>query len=179
MNDIVELGERISTAFDTIREELERLPTPDETARLDALRDELEAEKAASADLRGRLQDRIETLESDLEAATRAGAAASELRSKLAGLEDRTDDAGVQRLGDMLQAQADALTEIRRRNEELQDALQALREAQAAGLANADLINQSMATELEALRTARRADRAELDEIISAIEPMLTEAQNA
>ena len=61
----------------------------------------------------------------------------------------------------------------------LREQLRQLREAQAAGVAEPHLINKSMLAELDALRATRLTELAELDEIAAALDPHLTEAENA
>ena len=71
------------------------------------------------------------------------------------------------------------IQKVRKTNEGLRVAIQALREANEAGVAEPHLINKAMKAELEALRAQRSADVAETTAIIEALEPMIADAEGA
>lgn len=136
------------------------MPLPEvDTAELDALREELEDEKIANA----QLQDRLETLTERLSDA--AEAAQSEVEQPDAG-----KDA-------MAQLDAD-LQRLQTSNAVLEETIAALREANAQGVGEPELINQAMLAELESLRASRAAEAAETNTILAAMEPLLADAAN-
>lgn len=151
MSQINELQARITAALDRIAQGLEGRPEaaadPEEA---DTLREQLEEERLANA----QLQERIKVLHTKLDAAE--GAQAESLR-KL--------DADLQAL--------------RKANQQLRDNNQALREAQAAGVAEPHLINKAMMAELEGLRAARGADRGEVEAVLAALGQVIAEAEPA
>ena len=160
MTDISELERRISSALDRIRSGVDGMamapPEPD-TGALDALREELDAEKTANAQLEERVKalrqqgdGRVSELESQLETA------------RAASLEARNE-----------------VQQLRKTNQHLQASLQSLREATAAGTSEPHLINQAMQSELDGLRSARDGDRAELDAILGELAPLLKEGSDA
>lgn len=160
MTDISELERRISSALDRIRSGVDGMaltpPEPD-TSALDALREELEAEKTANAQLEERVKalrqqgdGRLAELETQLEAA------------RAASMQARNE-----------------VQQLRKTNQHLQSSLQSLREATAAGTSEPHLINQAMQSELDGLRSVRDGDRAELDAILGELAPLLKEGSDA
>lgn len=162
MTDIVELERRITSALDRIGNGLDGLAVPAseptaDPAELTELREALEAEQIANAQLEERVKSvrlgmdaKITELESELNAAK---ASAHEAKSQL--------------------------QQLRKTNQHLQASLGTLREAAANSTLEPHLINQAMTSELDGLRAVRDADRAEMDEIMASLKPMLQEAQDA
>lgn len=167
MNDIAELERRITAALDRIGQGLDRLP-PAATGREDAdaaaqthelaselarLREELDAERDANAQLTERLRavkDRdtqtVRDLEQRIETMTR-----------------------------QLDVQGLELQRMRKTTIQLRENLRALREARTTGQVEPYLLNKAMLTELEALRATRAAEIAEMDEILAEMAPLLRE----
>ena len=131
--------------------------SPDEE-ELTRLREALEDEKLANAQLEERLRGLREQLES------------------------RADDDGAA-LREQLEAQRESLgrldselQRLRQANEALRSSNEALREANAHGVAEPHLINKAMLAELEAIRAARAAEAAETKLVMDVLDPLLTQA---
>ena len=162
MTDIAELERRITAALDRIGGGVAQLAVAPvepvaEAAEITALREALEAEKTANA----QLEERVRALHSQHDAQVQA-------------LEDRLSDAVSSGREAMSQAAA-----LRKANQHLQSSVAGLRDAAAGGSTEPHLINQAMTSELEGLRALRDGDRAELDAILSELKPLLTEAGDA
>ncbi|OYX41800.1 MAG: hypothetical protein B7Z02_14435 [Rhodobacterales bacterium 32-67-9] len=159
MSDITELERRISAALERIGTGLDLLgqgtgATPgDDDGELTALRDALDAERTANAQLTERVRAIREKQETMVEA----------LEKKVGRLTEQLNAAGLE-----LQRQ-------KQLNTQLTDANRALSEAAQEGVAEPHLINRSMMTELEALRVARAAEMAEMEEILSELKPLIGE----
>jgi predicted RNase H-like nuclease (RuvC/YqgF family) len=162
MQEISDLEQRITAALERIGKGLDRLtvgprapaagPSPAAAVSDAALRAQLEEEKSLTAQLQERLR------------------AAKDRESK-GDLQDKID-----KLTHELDVQGLELQRMRRTNAALRDQLAALRAAQAQGVTEPQLINKAMAVELDALRALRLTEIAEMDELLSALEPHLTEA---
>lgn len=159
MSDIAELERRITAALERIGNGLDRL-SPAEAAppaavsdELARLREALEVEKTANAQLAERLR-----------------AVKDRDAQSVQALEDK-----VQTMTRQLDIQGLELQRMRKTTIQLRENLRAMREAQAAGGADAHLINKSMLAELEALRAARSAEIAEMDEILAELTPLVRE----
>jgi len=105
-----------------------------------------------------------------------------QLRARVASLKTRADGemadmrAKIEE-GDARMGQLDLeLQRVRRANQQLLDACEALREANEEGVGDAHLINKAMLAELEALRAARAADVAESSAILAALTPLVESA---
>lgn len=163
MQDITELERRITAALERIGAGVDRLATLPRTAAATgqqpgpdtALRAQLEEEKSLTAQLQARLRMIRD-------------------REPKGDLQDKID-----RLTQQLDVQGLELQRMRRTNAALREQLAALRDAQAQGVAEPQLINKAMATELDALRALRLTEVAEMDDLLAALEPHLTEADNA
>lgn len=164
MNEIAELERRISTALTRIGQGIDAvladlaeggpLAAAPETGAAEAeLREALEAERAANA----QLTERVRAIKEKQE--TMVGA----LEKKVARLTAQLDAAGLE------------LQRHKRLNADLAEANRALSEAAREGLTEPHLINRSMMTELEALRVARATEVAEIDEILSELKPLIGE----
>lgn len=126
-------------------------------AELTALREALEDEKVANAQLEERmrhLKARLAEAEAGAGGAGEAGGVPAEM---IEGL-----DAEVQRL--------------RAANAALSESNAALRAANAQGVGDASLINEAMQVELDGLRAARAVDAAETEALIATLTPLLDAA---
>ena len=153
MNDTTDIEARITAALDRAEAALEALQaqSDDDTK---GLKDELEAERTANA----QLEERVRAIKERQDAT-------------VSGLEEQ-----VKRLRDAVGARDGEVQRIRAVNAELRQSNQALRDANAEGLGDASLINAAMVSELEALRATRASDRAEIDDILATLDPVLKEA---
>lgn len=155
MSDLTDLESRISAALDRVARASERLVAtapesdidPDMVARL---KEALEAEKTANAQLEERVRAIRERQDAQVEA---VGERAGQAEAEIARLRH-------------------VIENLRKNN-------QALRDAAADGMVDPSLINSALLSELEALRALRESDRAELDGIIAELSPIAQEAANA
>ncbi len=162
MTDITELERRITEALDRIGQGVDAMSAVPEApaidpAEVDTLREALESEKVANA----QLEERVKSLHAQNDDRIR------ELENHIDTLKASAHEAKTQ------------VQQLRMTNQHLQSSLTALREAATQGVADPHLINQAMMTELDGLRAVRDADRAELDDILSALQPHVTEPNNA
>ena len=147
MSEITDLERRLTGALDRIAAGVEKVGGGD-------LADELEAERAANA----QLEERVKAIKERQE-------------TQVAALQDE-----VGRLRAVIEETDADLRRMRSVNGELRASNAALREANAAGLANAELVNAALRAEVEALRALQDGDRAEIDRALDWLEPMLKEA---
>lgn len=131
-------------------------PEPDASATAE-LSEALEAERTAKA----RLEERLGTL-ADGHAAEMA-----ELRQR--------HDAMIEQSRDM----QDRVRGLRRRIEEMRQAMQIALEQGAEAITDPHLVNRTMMAELEGLRALREADRTELDVLLGALKPLVKEGADA
>lgn len=156
MSNIDELQRRITGAMDRIASGLDQIgsgqaePDPEMVQAL-------EDERTANA----QLTERVRALKA------RSDAEIAELRGLVEEAQAR-----------MAKLDTD-LQRVRRANTQLSDACAALREANEAGVGDPHLINKAMLAELEALRAVRAADVAETSAIISALAPLVENANLA
>lgn len=153
MSEIEEFQSRIMAALDRVAHGVDSLGAGDS----EALRQALEEEQEANAQLNERVRDLGERQDRALEAL--------EAKAQQAAKRMEAIDLELQRL--------------RRANTQLSEACDALRAANAEGVGDPHLINKAMMAELEALRAMRQAERAEADEIIAALTPLLGGAASA
>lgn len=157
MTPLEDLERRIATAFDRIVQAAENtapaVEAPDNSEELISLRQALEEERTANAQLEERVRSIREKQETQVVALQ---AQVDEQKAALAAL-----DAEMQALRSAAQ--------------QLRDNNQALREANAAGLTEPDLINQALQLESDTLRAERSMERAELDTLLGQLEPLLSE----
>ncbi len=164
MDDIAELERRILYAMERVRVGLDGL----------ALEPVASAASTQPADGSGELQ----MLRADLEAERAANA---QLTERVRAIKDRQEhmigglEARVAQLMASLDAQGAELQRQRRMNGELTAANQKLTDAVRANLADPALLNAVMATELEALRAARHAEMAEMADILAELKPLIGE----
>lgn len=169
MSDIEGLQSRIMAALDRIGQGIEAMDAGGGSGGsggddADALRQELEDEKLANA----QLEERIKQIKSKLEAAE------AELGALRAAAKEQAGDAdargaGLRKLDGELQA-------LRKANQQLRDNNAALRAANTDGVVEPHLINKAMMAELEGLRAARSADRAEMDAVLSELDALVASA---
>ncbi|MCC1493332.1 hypothetical protein [Cognatishimia sp. F0-27] len=163
MADIEELHIRMAAALDRIARGVETWdagpPEPAEPAidpaEVAALREALEDEKLANAQLEERIRLLKERVAKDDTAALKEQVAAA--RDASAVLE-----------GEMAR--------LREANETLLQTSESLRHANAQGVGEPDLINRAMQAELESLRALRAADAAEVAQLYATLAPILAEA---
>jgi chromosome segregation ATPase len=154
MSDIDELERRISSALERISNGLDALQIRAADSRsLDRLEEELEAERAARAQIAARLES-VEAAHGDT----------------LARLEQQ-----VERLMAQIDSQDDQMRRLRSVNAELRRINGELRDRNARMLADPAAINGGIVAELEALRATRAAEVAEMDEILSELQPLVEE----
>ncbi len=168
MSDIQDLENRLTAALERIGQVIDGLPEQAAAAtdagtagaaqaEIEALREQLQTERDASA----QLQDRLRTLKE------RAAAQAAELQDK------------ADRLARQLDAQGLDVQRLRKNVIQLRETVRAMREAQAEGLSEPHLLNKAMLAELEALRITRLSETLEMDEILAELKPLIGETQDA
>lgn len=158
MSDIAELERRITAALERIGTGVDGLGAAGagdgaDGNEVDALREALEAEKIANAQLEERvtaIKEKQETIVKDMEAR----------------IEDLTTE--------MSKHEADA-KKLLHVNAQLRESNDALRESNESGVGDAHLINKAMQTDLEALKATRKADLAELETIMAELKPLIGE----
>lgn len=126
-----------------------------DSGELDALREELEDEKMANA----QLQERLRVLTARQEEAPVVADTGGDSDQRAAMEQLDTD-----------------LQRLRAANTQLEETIVALREANAQGVGDPHLINKAMLAELENLRRARATDMAETNAVLAAMEPLLADA---
>lgn len=151
-----DLERRIAAALDRIAAGLERAPRP-AAGEAGQLREALEAERAANAQLTERVRAIRERQE-----------------NVVTGIERR-----LARQTELLDVQGLELQRLKKSLIQLREANRTLREAQEAGLADPAAINRSLQAEVEALRAGRAAEIAELDEILAELRPLVGEGGDA
>lgn len=175
MSDIAELEGRITAALERIGKGLARLEGPvasglfdtetdapsgdsatAEAAReLAALREVLDVEKAANAQLNERLR-KVQERDAQLVA---------QLESRIEAMTRQLDVQGLE------------VQRMRKTTINLREHLRALRDAQTVGGADAHMINKVMLAELEALRAARICETTEVEEILAELTPLVQEVR--
>ncbi|PRX38233.1 hypothetical protein SAMN05216257_103241 [Meinhardsimonia xiamenensis] len=172
MSELSELERRLSEALDRIREGVERLTL----APLPAAPSEAAADEARGA------AEEIASLREALEAERLANA---QLEERLAAIRSRLEEkveelsGEVEGLREQLEATHARNRHLKRRLEEVRAALARLREAASEGVTEPEQINRAMLAELESLRALREADRHELDALIAELKPLVEEAADA
>lgn len=156
MSDLAELERRINDALERIGSGLERIDGAGAASAadgedLEALREALQDEKTANA----QLEERIKSLRRKDEARIK------ELEDELGDLKATVSESGAQ------------IAQLRKGNQSLTAQIEA-RDAELAKAADSAALEQ----ELERLRKLRAADRAELDAIIGDLAPLMEETEN-
>lgn len=176
MTQIDELQHRITAALDRISHGVEKIearaaeavqaPAPEpqvDPEELTRLKEALEEEKLANAQLEERVRKLHDQHKRDLEAAEAAAqvkAAPAEPTVDVAAL-----DLNMQRL--------------QKANEMLRNTNEELRRALAENVGEPHLINKAMLAELEGLRAARAVETAETKAIVASLTPLLEAAANS
>jgi len=174
MSDIAAYERRISAALDRIARRVDSdapreaapargtmfargaKPDPAEAearASVDSLRQALEKERAANAQLSERVHQVKQRQETTI----------AQLERRLA------------RLTEQLDLQSLEMLRLKKANARLMESNAALREAQAEGFPDTTLVNRSISAELEALQAERRAEMAEMEEILAELKPLLAD----
>jgi hypothetical protein len=157
MSQIDELQRRITAAMDRIGQGLDGLsgvPADEHGSELEALKQEMEDEKLANA----QLLERVKRLKRKLN-------------------DDRSNRATQMEAQTATAAKLDTeLGRLRKANEQLRISNQALRTANEAGVAEPHLINKAMLAELESLRAIRAAEAAETQSIMGTLAPLIDAA---
>ena len=175
MTQIDELQHRITAALDRVAQGVARMEEraaeaapapapmpeadPDEIARL---KEALEEEKLANAQLEERVRKLHESHRAELEAAKAEAAAAAPAAAPQPSVDVAALDLDMQRL--------------RQSNEMLRNTNEELRRALAENVGEPHLINKAMLAELEGLRAARAVESAETQAIIASLTPLLDAA---
>lgn len=158
MDDIWEMERRIIAALERIGAGVERQVSapvsaaPLSTIEIDRLREELDEERMANAQLNERLRLQRE----------RSDHVTAELRAEAARLTAQVDHQAL-----AMQRMATSTIQMREELRRLRAGLEA--EGQVAP----GQIDRAMAAELEALRASREAETAELANIVAALEPIV------
>ncbi|TCO70580.1 hypothetical protein [Rhodovulum euryhalinum] len=154
MNDITEFERRITAALERIGiglEGLERIdPDRPDPAEIDALREALDSERTANA----QLNERVKAIRERQE-------------TQVARLDQRAHE--MTERAERLEAEVERLRAV---NARLRETSAALRAANAEGLGDPAAIDAAMAAEIEALHALREGDRAELDAIVAELMPL-------
>ena len=168
MDDIAEFERRITQALERISQGIERRPAasgapapsgvpPEALAELDRLREELDEERMANAQLNERLKVQRE----------KAQAAATAMKAEVARLTEQVDE------------QALAMQRLVTSTIQMREDLRRMREAAAGGEgASAGLIDKALGAELEALHATSQAETAELADIVATL-TRIVEAEEA
>ncbi len=174
MTQIDELQHRITIALDRVAQGVARLEErasqpaqeapapeidPEEVARL---REALEEEKLANAQLEERVRKLHESHRAELEAAKAKAEAAPAPAPAAPTVDVAALDLDLQRL--------------RQSNEMLRTTNEELRKALAENVGEPHLINKAMLAELEGLRAARSVEASETRAIIASLTPLLEDA---
>jgi hypothetical protein len=169
MSDLAPVERRLAAALDRIARHAEKAPTargsvfglgaraepqpdPEQVALIASLRDALEKERAANAQLSERVHQVKQRQETTI----------AQLERRLA------------RLTEQLDLQSLEMLRLKKANSRLIEANTGLREAQVEAFPDATLINKSISAELEALQAERRAEMAEMEEILSELKPLVS-----
>lgn len=158
MSDIDAMQGRIMAALDRIGQGLDGLVPDKGDTELEGLRQQLEDEQLANAQLEERVK-KLSTRATDAEEAARLAAESSDAEKASREAEQKERAEVLARLDGELQS-------LRKANQQLRDNNTALRAANAEGVAEPDLINKAMMAELDGLRATRAADRAEMDVLL-------------
>ena len=172
MSDLATVEKRLSDALERIARQIEKGasaakpakggvfglgarpdagPDPEQVAVVSSLREALEKERAANAQLNERVQQVKQRQETTI----------AQLERRLA------------RLTEQLDLQSLEMLRLKKANAKLIEANAGLRDAQVESFPDATLINKSISAELEALQAERRAEMAEMEEILAELKPLL------
>lgn len=154
MSDVTEFERRITAALERIGmglDGLERIdPNRPDPAEIDGLREALESERTANAQLNERVKAIRERQETQV----------ARLDRRAQEMTERAEQLEVE------------LERLRGVNARLRETSAALRAANAEGLGDPEAIDAAMAAELDALAALREGDRAELEAILAELKPL-------
>ena len=170
MSDIDAMQGRIMAALDRIGQGLDGLTQDKGDTELEGLRQQLEDEQLANAQLEERVKKLSARTREAEEAARAAGAAQSTEAADRATAQQERAQAMTQLDGE--------LQSLRKANQQLRDNNTALRAANSEGVAEPHLINKAMMAELDGLRAARAADRAEMDVLLTELGQITAAAED-
>lgn len=169
MSDLAPIEQRLADALDRIGRRVEkgsraargsvfglgarpeRGPDPEQEAALASLRESLEKERAANAQLSERVHQVKQRQETTI----------AQLERRLA------------RLTEQLDLQSLEMLRLKKANAKLMESNTALRAAQEEAFPDSTLVNKSISAELEALQAERRAEMAEMEEILAELKPLI------
>ena len=173
MSDLAPVERRLSAALERIARHLDKAPAaagkpargsvfglgartepqpdPEQAALVASLRDALDKERAANAQLSERVHQVKQRQETTI----------AQLERRLARLTEQLDLPSLEML------------RLKKANAKLIEANTGLREAQVEAFPDATLINRSISAELEALQAERRAEMAEMEEILAELKPLV------
>lgn len=175
MSDLAPIERRLSSALDRIARHIDKAaqapkpapaarsvfglgaraepqPDPEQVAVIASLRDALDKERAANAQLSERVHQVKQRQETTI----------GQLERRLA------------RLTEQLDLQSLEMLRLKKANAKLMEANTGLRAAQTEGFPDTILVNKSISAELDALQAERRAEMAEMEEILAELKPLLT-----
>lgn len=169
MSDLAPVERRLAAALERISRHLDKpqkaargavfglggraepQPDPEQAAQITSLREALEKERAANAQLSERVHQVKQRQETTI----------GQLERRLA------------RMTEQLDLQSLEMLRLKKANAKLIESNTALREAQVEAFPDATLINKSISAELEALQAERRAEMAEMEEILAELKPLV------
>ncbi|MFN7004037.1 MAG: hypothetical protein ACK4NW_11500 [Roseinatronobacter sp.] len=154
MSSVSDLENRLGRALDRIARSASALnaaPQGDSTD-LDALRSQLEAERAKNAQL-----------------SERVNAVRQRQESSFATLERR-----LARMTEQLDLQSLEMLRLKKANTKLIEANRKLREGVEAQVIEPSAINRALVAELEALRAERAAEAAEMEDVLGELKPLIS-----
>ena len=178
MSEIADLENRLSAALDRIARGMDAVVAGDQTPETDEVLadrvEELESELEAERSARALLEDQIQTL-SGAAAANNGAAGKAEVEAlKIAHAEElevlRAAHAAEREAWEGLNSR---LVRMRRTTKLMRSSAAAMRQAATAKLSDPEAINQSLAAELEALQAEHELERAETDVILKTLQPLL------
>lgn len=182
MSDISAYERRVSAALDRIARQIETgAPRADRagTAKAGLFGLGAKAEPAAETEARATIDSLREALEKERAANAQLSERVHQVKQRqettIAQLERR-----LARLTEQLDLQSLEMLRLKKANARLMESNSALREAQAESFPDTTLVNRSISAELEALQAERRAEMAEMEEILAELKPLLaTDSRSA
>ncbi|WP_333826943.1 hypothetical protein [Pararhodobacter sp.] len=172
MSDIAAYERRISAALDRIARRIDSDTPRAAPAAKGALFGRSTKPDAAEAEARATVETLREALEKERAANAQLSERVHQVKQRqettIAQLERR-----LARLTEQLDLQSLEMLRLKKANARLMESNAALREAQAEGFPDTTLVNRSISAELEALQAERRAEMAEMEEILAELKPLL------
>ncbi len=156
MSTVSDLENRLGRALDRIAKSAGALkataPAAPDSAELDALRSQLEAERAKNAQL-----------------SERVNAVRQRQEGSFATLEKR-----LARMTEQLDLQSLEMLRLKKANTKLIEANRQLRDSVEAKIIEPTTINRALVAELEALRAERAAEMAEMEDVLGELKPLIS-----